>query len=84
MSDLETRLSSIEERNKHVETEKAWETSWARRGLIAAVTYGAAYAAMKAMGNTNSFQAAIIPVLGYLLSTLSLPFAKAIWLKSRK
>ena len=43
MSDLrsiEERLSSIEERNRRVEADKAWETSWTRRLLIAVLTYG--------------------------------------------
>ena len=35
MPDIEERHRGIEERNTRVEIDKAWETSWTRRGLIA-------------------------------------------------
>lgn len=37
-SSLEKRLKTIEERNRRVETEKAWETSVTRRLSIAVLT----------------------------------------------
>ena len=37
--DIESRLSAIEERNKKVERDKAWEVSWTRRVSIMALTY---------------------------------------------
>ena len=36
---LESRLKAIEIRNKKVEDDKAWETSWVRRIVIMALTY---------------------------------------------
>jgi hypothetical protein len=33
------RLEKIEVRNKKVETDKAWKTSWTRRLLLALFTY---------------------------------------------
>ena len=34
MKDLEKRIEAIEERNKRVELDKAWETSWTRKICI--------------------------------------------------
>lgn len=78
MSDLE----AIQERNKRVEADKAWETSWARRLFIAAVTYCIAAFYMHSAGLGNAFLGAFVPTGGYLLSTLSLPFVKNYWLKN--
>lgn len=36
---LEQRISLIENRNKKVEVDKAWETSFLRRGMVALFTY---------------------------------------------
>lgn len=83
MSDTETRLSAIEERNTRVETDKAWETSWVRRGLIILITYICAVVLMSLLGSDNAWMNALVPVMGYTLSTLSLPLAKQYWLKTR-
>jgi riboflavin synthase len=72
----EQNVQSIIDRNKRVEADKAWETSWARKGLISVITFVLATIAFKVMGAENALTAAIIPVLGYILSTLTLPFAK--------
>ena len=36
---LEGRIAELEERNKRVELDKAWETSWTRKIIIAVLTY---------------------------------------------
>ena len=36
---LEERVKKIEERNKRVELDKSWETSWTRKTLIMILTY---------------------------------------------
>lgn len=36
---LEKRIEIIEARNKRVEADKAWETSWTRKISIAVLTY---------------------------------------------
>ena len=77
-------LSLILERNARVEADKAWETSKTRRGLIAGVTYVVAGMYMSALGAHLPWLNALIPVGGCLLSTLSLPKAKEIWLQKRQ
>ena len=74
-------VEQINERNRRVELDKAWETSWTRRGIIAGITYGVATVFMVRIGVADPYLNAFVPTGGYLLSTLSLPFVKAFWLK---
>ena len=37
--EIEKRIEKIEERNKRVELDKAWETSWTRKICIMILTY---------------------------------------------
>ncbi|HPF78104.1 MAG TPA: hypothetical protein PLF01_02320 [Alphaproteobacteria bacterium] len=78
----ESELQAIKERNARVEADKAWETSWARRGFIVLVTYILAATYMNYAGLGNPFLGAFVPSGGYLLSTLSLPFVKKYWLEN--
>ncbi len=81
MPSLEQRVSSIESRNSKVESDKAWETSWSRRLLIALFTYLAIALYLNAISIPNPWLNAIVPAFGFLLSTLTLPFFKELWLK---
>ena len=82
--DLEQRVQKIEERNKSVETDKAWETSWSRRGLLVLFTYLAVSLYLFAIGIPNPWLNAIVPAAGFLISTLTMPFFKKLWLRNRK
>lgn len=81
ITDLEKRIEKIEARNKRVETDKAWETSWTRRILIAVFTYLAIVIYLKFIVHINPWINAIVPTTGFLLSTLTLPFFKKLWIK---
>ncbi len=76
---LEERIQKIEERNLRVEADKAWEVSPFRTGSILLATYVVAVGALLAIGNDNAFRNALIPVIGYFLSTRSLPHIKRLW-----
>ena len=82
MKDLEERVSNIEKRNKKVETDKAWETSMARKVCIMILTYIVvilySYTIRKV---DNVFLSSLVPVIGFTLSTLSLNKIRAIWEK---
>lgn len=78
--DIEQRIQKIEERNVRVEAEKAWETSTFRVGSIMLVTYVVACGVLVVIENDNPFRNAFIPVVGYFLSTQSLPFVKRFWM----
>ena len=79
---LEGEVREIQERNARVGADKAWETSVFRVASIAAVTYVIAGAVLYAIGNDNPLRNALIPTIGYFLSTQSLPFVKRWWIKN--
>ncbi|MDP3741390.1 MAG: hypothetical protein Q8R08_03645 [bacterium] len=76
---IETEIEALKERNKKVEQDKAWETSWARRLFIGVVTYAAAGIWLVWIKDTNPWLKAIVPSAAYILSTLSLPLIKKWW-----
>lgn len=78
---MDEALRLIQERNARVEADKAWETSKTRRASIALVTYLVAGLYMSALSANLPWLNALIPVGGYLLSTLSLPKIKQAWLQ---
>lgn len=81
MEALEERVQKIEERNESVELDKAWETSWARRVLIAGFTYIAIGIFLMVIRVDRPWLAAIVPAIGFTLSTLTMPYFKRAWLK---
>ena len=78
---LEKRVGDIEERNKRVELDKAWETSNTRKILLVIFTYLAIALYFKFILKADPWLNAIIPTAGFLLSTLTLPFFKTLWQK---
>lgn len=82
--ELEKRISALEKRNKRVELDKGWETSIERRVLLIVFTYVSIGAYMWAIGVTSPWLNAVIPSLGFLLSTLTLPFFKRAWMRRKR
>lgn len=74
-------VENITQRNIRVEADKAWETSYFRKGCIALLTYFVAVLFMWSIGVQKPLLNALIPVLGFLLSTLSLPAIKQWWIQ---
>ncbi len=68
------------DRNARVEADKAWEQSYTRIGTIALITYASVALVLYIIGVENWYISALVPVIGYLLSTLSLPFIKSWWI----
>ena len=81
MNDIEKRLNALEQRNKRVELDKAWETSWIRKGIIVILTYVTLVLFFFAAGLPKPFINSIVPTVGFVLSTLSLPFFKRLWIR---
>lgn len=81
--DLEQELRELKERNARVELDKAWEKSATRIGTIMAVTYVLAAIVFTLIGADRVLRNAVIPTLGYFLSTQSLPAVKKWWLAKR-
>jgi hypothetical protein len=84
LSSLEAELAAIKRRNSRVEADKAWETSLARKAIIAAGTYAFSALLLLSIGAPNALLAALVPAAGFLLSTLTLPVLKAWWLSGRR
>jgi hypothetical protein len=79
--ELEERISQVERRNTSVEKNKAWETSYTRRLLLVIFTYLAIVTYLFFIVHINPWINAIVPAIGFMLSTLSLPFFKKLWEK---
>lgn len=79
---IEKEIQEIKDRNIRVEQDKSWETSWFRRIFITCVTYVVAGIWLVSINDTNPWLKALVPAVGYFLSTLSLPFIKNWWTMS--
>lgn len=81
MDNPESHIAAILERNARVEADKAWEVSWCRRITVTVLTYGIATLFLWMIANEHFWLNAGVPALGYLLSTLSLPWMKQWWMR---
>lgn len=80
---LEDRLTLIESRNQKVEGDKSWETSWTRRLSIMVLTYTVVVFYLRFVVHIDPWINALVPVIGFLLSTLTVSLLKKEWLKRR-
>lgn len=78
---LEKEILEIKKRNARVEIDKAWETSIARKIIIAIITYLTIVSFFIVAKLPNPFTNSIVPTVGFLLSTLGLGIFKKIWIK---
>jgi len=83
IKDLEREINAIKERNRRVEADKAWEASGTRKVLIAVLTYIVVVIFFYFVGIPRPFVNSIVPTIGFILSTLTIPVVKKIWLKYR-
>lgn len=80
--DLEKEIEQIKQRNKKVELDKKWETSFTRRICICILTYIVVviYSYLIRYFD-NIFFSSLVPVIGFTLSTLSVKYIRKIWEK---
>ncbi|PJC36957.1 hypothetical protein CO046_03275 [Candidatus Peregrinibacteria bacterium CG_4_9_14_0_2_um_filter_53_11] len=81
IQELEKQLEEIKERNRRVEFDKAWETSWTRRLLVLVFTYLVIVVLFLVVELPNPFVNALVPSVAFVLSTLTVPFVKDWWLR---
>ena len=84
MADLEKlqqEIRTIKERNRRVELDKAWETSYIRRFLLTLFTYLAIGFYLRVINIPQPWLSAIVPAVAFMFSTLTLPFFKKLWAK---
>jgi len=80
--EIEDEIQKIKLRNKKVELDKAWETSWIRRICICILTYIVVIIYSYIVRNyDNIFLSSLVPVIGFTLSTVSLRYIRKIWEK---
>ena len=80
--DIKREISLIKERNKRVESDKAWETSRVRKLIIASMTYFVIVVFLYMIDAPDPWIAALVPTIGYILSTLTLPLFKKMWINN--
>ena len=83
--ELEKEIIQIKERNKRVELDKAWETSFTRKLCICILTYIVVIIySVLIQKISNVLLSSLVPVIGFTLSTLSLKVIRNIWEKYKK
>lgn len=85
LKNIEKEIENIKSRNKRVELDKKWETSWTRKLCICILTYIVVVIYSYIVRNyDNIFLSSLVPVIGFTLSTLSLRYIRKIWEKNIK
>ena len=80
---LRSEIEQLKNRNLRVEQDKAWETSNLRKALVAILTYFTILSFFILTGTSNPFLNAIVPTIGFLLSTITIRSVKAFWIKRK-
>ena len=83
LEQIQQDIASLKNRNKKVEADKVWETSWFRKVLIAVLTYIVIVIFFVTAEFQRPMTSAIVPTLGFILSTITVPIIKKIWLDRR-
>lgn len=81
--DLEKRIAAIEARNKKVEFDKAWEVSWTRRIFIMVIIYATIGVYLHFVVHISPWINGLVPVIGYILSTITIERLKKWWIKNQ-
>jgi hypothetical protein len=81
IEELKKELDEIKIRNKRVESDKAWETSWTRKLLILVLTYIVIVIFFLVAKLPDPFANAVVPSVAFVLSTLTVPLFKNWWAK---
>ena len=77
---LEERVARLENRNRRVESDKAWETSWLRRGSLMVLIYLTIVFYLKFVVHISPWINGLVPVIGFFISTLTIGLLKQRWL----
>jgi hypothetical protein len=77
LSVVESELADIRDRNRRVESDKAWETGRVRLLSITGITYVTMVSVFLVLGLSRPFVDALVPTTGFFLSTLSISFLRA-------
>ncbi|MBU0535347.1 MAG: hypothetical protein KKE20_00110 [Nanoarchaeota archaeon] len=78
---LKEEIDNIKSRNKRVEADIAWETSWSRKIMISVLTYIVIVIFFYVAGLPKPFINSIVPAIAFVLSTATIPAFKRLWLE---
>jgi hypothetical protein len=78
---IQQELEEVKKRNKRVESDKGWEVSKVRVVFILIITYVVASSVLYLIKVDNYLLGALIPTIGYFLSTLTLSIVKKWWIR---
>ena len=78
--ELESKIKELDDRNRKVEYDKSWELSYSRKLLLMLFTYLAIGFYLQAVNIESPWLNAIVPSVAFMLSTLTLPYFKKLWL----
>lgn len=81
---LQKEIAEIKARNAKVEIDKAWEISMTRKVWLSVITYVVVLLFFLVAKLPNPFVNALVPTLGFFISTLTLKFVKTFWIKCKK
>ena len=84
IADLEKEIDKLKERNKRVEIDKSWETSLTRKILLVIFTYLSIALYLKFIVGIEPWVNAVVPSIGFLLSTLTLSYFKNLWINFKQ
>lgn len=77
LQELSEEIKKIQERNRRVEADKAWETSWTRRISVCILTYFVIVIFFYFARLPDPWVNSIVPSVAFLLSTSGLSFLKS-------
>ncbi len=80
---VEREIQQLKDRNKRVELDKAWETSLTKKIIIIILTYAVIVTFFYFAGLPKPLINAVVPALAFILSTLSMPIFKRIWMNNK-
>ena len=80
---LAERVAKLEARNRRVEDDKGWETSLTRRLSIMLLTYVIVVFYLHFVIHIDPWINALVPVIGFFISTLTVSWLKKHWLERR-
>ena len=81
---LQKEIAEIKSRNIRVEQDKAWEVSLTRKIWLSVITYSVVVLSFLVAQLPNPFTNALVPAIGFLISTVTLKFVKNFWIKHQK
>jgi len=80
IEELQIAIEEIKKRNQRVELDKAWETSWTRKFIILIFTYIVMVVFFYFAQLPRPLINAIVPAIAFVISTLTVPLFKKLWL----